>query len=101
VDVHVCLYYAYMKTGRRMTESSSRILDAYVSGLRNEVERLSLMREQSDDSLMLAQLDFQIELKLQLIDDVSKCLDNDEYNDPVLTDCDSRVVIPTSRVSIA
>ena len=84
-----------------MTESSYRILDAYVSGLRNEVERLTLMREQSEDSLTLAQLEFQIDLKLQLIDDVSRCIDTDDYNDPVVHNCDSRLVIPTSRVSIA
>jgi hypothetical protein len=90
-----------MKTGRRMTESSYRILDAYVSGLRNEVERLSLMREQSDDSLTLAQLEFQIELKLQLIDDVARCLDTDDCCDPVMTNHDSQLMIPTSRVSIA
>ena len=90
-----------MKTARRMTESSFRILDAYVSGLRSEVERLSLMLQESDDSLTLAQLEFQIELKLQLIDDVSRCIDTDDYNDPVMHNCDSQLVIPTSRVSIA
>lgn len=90
-----------MAIGKRITESSSRILDAYVSGLRNEVERLSQLREQSDDCLMLAQLEFQIELKLQLIDDVARCLDTDDCCDPVLASRDSQLMIPTSRVSIA
>ena len=42
-----------------MTNSSSRILDTYVSGLRAEVVRLSLMREHSEDTQWQSQLDTQ------------------------------------------
>ena len=55
-------------------ESSARILDAYVTGLRAEVARLMVVRDHSEDVLWMAQLDQQINLKLQLIDDVSQCL---------------------------
>ena len=67
-----------MQTNRqRPMESSSRILDAYVTGLRAEVARLMVVRDRSEDSLWVAQLDQQIELKLQLIEDVSQCLGSD------------------------
>jgi hypothetical protein len=60
--------------------TSSRILDAYVAGLIAEVERLAGVRDHSHDTLWLAQLDLQIKLKLQLIDDVSGCIGDEDGN---------------------
>jgi len=85
-----------------MPESSSRILDAYVSELREEVERLVSIRDRSQDTLWLAQLDQQIDLKLQLIDDVCYCQGEDDDKDSVIeTECGSRFVIPSARPSIS
>ena len=69
-----------MSTLKRMTVSSSRILDAYVAGLQIEVDRLLLMRDNSEESIWKSQLEMQIELKLQLIDDVSKCIGDEDEN---------------------
>ena len=71
-----------MSSLKRMTVSSSRILDAYVAGLQIEVERLLRMRDNSEVAIWQSQLETQIELKLQLIDDVSKCLADDDDDDP-------------------
>jgi hypothetical protein len=85
---------------RPIRNSSSRILDTYVQGLRAEVVRLSMMREQSDDLLWLSQLDRQIDLKLQLIDDVAQCLDHsDESDSHVDLAYDSRLILPTDRLA--
>ena len=82
--------------------SSSRILDTYVEGLRAEVVRLSLMREQSDDTLWLSQLDTQIDLKLQLIDEMAECLEHsDESDSHVDLAYDSRLILPTARLSMS
>jgi hypothetical protein len=80
-----------MQTNRqRPPEYSARILDSYVAGLRAEVSRLSLVREHSKDVLWLAQLDHQIKLKLQLIDEVSYCLgEDDEDESPTEIEYDS------------
>ena len=67
----------------RPSETSTRILDSYLAGLRAEVARLILVREHSKDTLWLAQLDLQIKLKLQLIGDVSFCLGEDEDDSPM------------------
>ncbi len=84
-----------------MTHSSSRILDTYVSGLRTEVVRLSLMREHSEDMLWQSQLDLQIDLKLQLIDDVAQCLEYDESEPFVEMECNSQLILPTARLSVS
>jgi len=64
-------------------EFSARILDSYLAGLRAEVARLTLMREASRDLQWLAQLDLQIKLKLQVIEDVSDCLGDEDEQDNV------------------
>jgi hypothetical protein len=85
-----------------MTNSSSRILDTYVSGLRAEVVRLSLMRENSEDTQWQSQLDMQIDLKLQLIDDVAQCLEpNDEDGSVIEMECNSQLILPTARLSVS
>ena len=85
-----------------MTNSSSRILDTYVSGLRAEVVRLSLMREHSEDTQWQSQLDLQIELKLQLIDDVAQCLEPSDDEEPFIEmKCNSQLILPTGRLSIS
>jgi hypothetical protein len=87
---------------QRTTNSSSRILDTYVSGLRAEVVRLSLMREQSEDTQWQSQLDMQIDLKLQLIDDVAQCLEhNDEDGSFTEMECNSQLILPTARLSVS
>jgi hypothetical protein len=85
-----------------MTNSSSRILDTYVSGLRAEVVRLSLMREHSEDTQWQSQLDLQIDLKLQLIDDVAQCLEPSADEEPFIEmKCNSQLILPTGRLSIS
>jgi hypothetical protein len=85
-----------------MTNSSSRILDTYVSGLRAEVVRLSLMREHSEDTQWQSQLDLQIDLKLQLIDDVAQCLESEDEAEPFIEmECNSQLILPTARLSIS
>ncbi len=91
---------------KRLPDTSSRILDAYVAELRTEVARLSSIRDHSHDTLWLAQLDQQIDLKLQLIDDVCYCQGEDDVEDsndePAMrTDRDSRFVLPSVRPSIS
>jgi hypothetical protein len=91
-----------MKSIAQRTNSSSRILATYVSGLRAEVVRLSLMREHSDDTQWQSQLDMQIDLKLQLIDDVAQCLEHDEECEPfVEMECNSQLILPTARLSVS
>ena len=85
---------------KRMTVSSSRILDAYIAGLQIEVDRLLLMRDNSEEALWKAQLEMQIDLKLQLIDDVSNCIsDDDENPHPVEIAYDSLVRMSSSLPS--
>jgi hypothetical protein len=70
--------HCMLSNRKRPPESSARILDSYVAGLRAEVARLSLLREHSKDMLSLAELDLQLTLKLQLIEDVSYCLGQED-----------------------
>ena len=85
---------------KRMTVSSSRILDAYIAGLQIEVDRLLLMRDNSEEAIWKSQLEMQIELKLRLIDDVSKCIaDEDENPHPVEIAYDSLVCMSSSLPS--
>jgi hypothetical protein len=85
-----------------MNNTSSRILDTYVSGLRAEVVRLSLMREHSEDAQWQSQLDLQIDLKLQLIDDVAQCLEpSDDDESFVELECHSQLILPTTRLSVS
>ena len=91
-----------MKSISQRTNSSSRILTTYVSGLRAEVVRLSLMRDHSDDTQWQSQLDMQIDLKLQLIDDVAQCLEASDEDEPFIEmECNSQLILPTARLSVS
>jgi hypothetical protein len=79
--------------------SSTRILFAYVEGLQAEVARLIQVREHSQDMLWMAQLDLQIKLKLQLIDDMSVCLDEEDPEMVSAREYDGFLKPPTSMPS--